>query len=194
MSISDIDKFWVWFQNNETALREMLEGSNAEALRDAIEPQVAKIDKRLQWEVGPGKSKPFSLAISAGGHQDLRQTADEVCAKAPLSPSWEFYSFRQPRDIPPVIELLNPELSLATSNWLFRPRKARDNIRWDIIVVSDELAGLSENRALTAVFIYLDSVLGEKLVEQWIGDIRIAKAPTGLSPLYPMKEISMLLP
>src|SRR5262245_30938233 len=100
-TVRKIETFWVWFQNNEAALREMLEGGNADFLRASIEPQLAKIDKRLQWEVGPGKSRPFSLTISAGGHRQLRQTAEKICAEAPFSPTWEFYSFRQPKNVPP---------------------------------------------------------------------------------------------
>ena len=43
-------------------------------------------------------------------------------------------------------------------------------------VLSDRLASFEERTALTAVFILLDAVLGEAMVERWIGNIRVFKA------------------
>jgi hypothetical protein len=78
-----------------------------------------------------------------------------------------------------VIELPGLSIRLKTENWVLRAEKNEDGKRVDLTVVNQQLAALSEAQALHAAFIYLDCALGEDMVEEWIGDIRIAASWAG---------------
>jgi hypothetical protein len=184
-----IANFWRWFEQNSSRLERMLDTNDASALSGKLGSQIKRLHSDLSWEVGPGKTKEYSLTISSAGNRELRPDTAHIVELAPISPNWEFYPARQPRDIPPTVELVSKKLTFSTSKWRFFGRKQEGDRRVDLFIVSSELSAVPENDALSAAFIFLDSALGEDLVEDWIGDIRVLERPDGQVSLRPMSDI-----
>jgi len=61
--------------------------------------------------------------------------------------------------------------------------------RLELRIFDDELVRVDEKTALTAVFILLDAVLGEDIVERWIGSIRILSG-SSRRDILPMPAIA----
>jgi hypothetical protein len=74
-------------------------------------------------------------------------------------------------------------------DWHFRLRPSATSDRFDLQIFDDKLASFDEKTALTAVFILLDAVLGEDMVERWIGNINILPAAASREDL-PMPAIA----
>jgi len=123
----------------------------------------------------------------------LRPETSKIISLAVNSPHWEFYPARQPREVPPQVELISKQLSFRTANWHFHAVPDRKTNRVDLFVINHQLAQVAENDALSAVFLFLDAALGEDLVEEWIGNIEILDEAGALSPVYPMLEIRSFL-
>jgi len=61
--------------------------------------------------------------------------------------------------------------------------------RFELQIFDDRLGSVEEKTALTAVFILLDAVLGEDMVERWIGNIKVLPASSSRVSL-PMPMIA----
>lgn len=174
-------RFWNWFKGANKKLMVMLDRRDSHALSREISSALHDLEPGLKWEIGPGKKKPYSLTIRSSGDSTLRALAKEVIGAAPEVADWEFYSHRQSRDAPPVIEFPNRGVHLDTTKWQFFARENLDTKRIDITVVDRTFDSISSDDALRAIFIYLDSALGEEVVEEWIGNIQSASdGPTEL--------------
>ena len=174
ISQNRLQEFWRWFSSEKGRLERLLEASDEIRLAKELSPRVKMLHEGLRWEIGPGKKSPYALTIWSGGNAELRAETDDIIKRAPSDTDWEFYSFRQAREIPEEIELNRRKLT--TTDWMFTAVRNEDG-RYDLKIFSEQLSELDESSALQAVFLYLDCALGEDAVEAFIGDIRFSRTP-----------------
>ena len=86
---------------------------------------------------------------------------------------WEFYAARPARSAPGTIWLPESGETFETANWRFAPLEHSRSGRLDLVVVDDQLAHSVRETALRAISLYLDQLLGEDIVETWIGEFRV---------------------
>jgi len=185
-----IQLFWSWFNEQSKFLASLHASGATNQLAALVNQQLDKIDPALAWEIGPGKEVENSFTISSEGNRSLRRLVERMIEAAPKLKDWELYTARQPREAPSTIRLPDRDLELATQNWDFTPIERASEGRIDLIVISGDLASVERGAALRAVFIYLDQVLGEDTVEEWLGGIEVkADLPPGKKK-YPLKEIA----
>lgn len=188
VSPESILTFWSWFQENAEAIEGQLDAGNVKSLDASFTPRIKALHPDLSWEVGPGRVKSNMLAISAKSNWKLRPETDRIVAAAPSMERWEFYPSIPPREAPPTI-VLGESTRVKTANWRFLPEYDDTQGKVHITIVDSELAALKRETALHAIFVYLDSALGEDAVETQVGCIDIKSGQPHLGPLYPICDL-----
>jgi hypothetical protein len=172
-SLKAIGDFWIWFTCNREKLLSLYRDEQFEELGHQVADELGKIDAGLSWEMGPGKKTANLLTISAEGNPKLCGLAALMIQLAPPLRGWEFYSSRPPRPAPAIVRLPESGDSFETAQWQFVPVENADGGRLDLLIVDDQLARSDRETALRAVSIYLDEMLGEDMVQKWIGAFEI---------------------
>ena len=173
--VEAINAFWNWFGVNAKSLEILYTSDRLDLLSQQVNQELDKVEPQLAWEIGPGKNKSYLLTISSEGDRKLRQIADLMIQLAPTLQEWEFYSSRPSRPAPAVVRLPESGESFQTSEWRFIPVEQPRSGRVDLIVVDDKLAHSDHSSALKAISIYLDELLGEDTVEEWIGEFKVER-------------------
>jgi len=184
-----ISAFWRWFSNHHRDVEAALDRNNTAGLTQQMNAQIDKLSSEIAWEIGPGLVKPYMLVFPTAGGEESKVAVGRIMERAPRIEGWEFHASRPTRPYPPEIQLPEQGLTIQTLDWHFVLKATPNADRFDLQILDDKLASLDERTALTAVFILLDSVLGEDMVERWIGDIKVGKA-SGRRDGLPMPQIA----
>jgi hypothetical protein len=184
-----IESFWDWFLQQSDVLARMLESDKTDELYSLMNERIRNLHSGLRWEAGPGRRKPYSLTITFGGDPELRTLARTIIDAAPQCDKWEFFSAKQSRKPPSEILFGSPAKKFYPGGWRFSVARKK---RFDLTIFDDVLATIDENTALGVVFIYLDALLGEDVVEREIGDIRFEPLSESAETL-PMSDLSRLI-
>jgi len=171
--IEPIKSFWHWFATNTSGLANMYSNRAFDDLSKAVSRELDKVEEQLAWEIGPGKSKQYLFTISSEGNPRLRQIAETMIRFAPELPGWEFYSSKPPRQPAGKVYLPERNIEFDTSGWKFIPLEHPEIGRLNLLVLDERLALSDREAALKAVSIYLDELLGEDTVENWIGEFEV---------------------
>jgi len=154
-----IDEFWKWFRS----VAEML-AANVEspALVAELDSRLRALAPDLSWELGPGLFSPCQLVISPDLDRDRREEARATVARAPVLPSWEFHSSRQPKEWDYKVELDTGERteSLDASSWRFVLLQHPDGAH-EILIKGNNISRLDDKERWQAAAIVLESILGE---------------------------------
>jgi hypothetical protein len=188
----EVKDFWLWFADNRSAIESLLDRDDAQSLSALLTPRVKRLHPDFSWELGPGKKTEFALAISSAANRSLRSTVAEIVRAAPSLRGWEFYPARQPKGAPPKIHLVGRAREITTEGWRFVGNRRKDG-KINLTIIDQNLTTLPKADAVNAVFLFLDSALGEDLVEEWIGDIQILDAIPAEGSSLPISDLRSFL-
>ena len=169
----EIGKFWNWFQINSKSL-EKKEISHKHILE--LEQNLFAIHK-LDWELGPGRSKPFMLSLSPNGDPNLFELTKQIVEEAPLLDDWEFFPAKPPRDWNLVFQLSyeGREVLIDGKQWEFLAFKFKDGT-FDLDFKPVEGIGLPDEYLNWAATILVDGELGEDRRIRTIANIATVKS------------------
>jgi hypothetical protein len=176
LSDEAINAFWRWFSDHHHDVEAMLDRDDTVELSFQINAQIDLLSSRLAWEIGPGLVEPYMFVFPTAGDSERKMAVSRIMEKAPWIERWEFHASRPTRPFQPEIQLPDRGLSLRTSDWRFALKPSATSDRFDLQIYDDKLVSFDEKTALTAAFILLDAVLGEDIVERWIGNMKILPA------------------
>ena len=166
-----ISAFWAWWLEARSDLARAAGGQDASGeLATRIAQRVAAIEPELEWELGPGAAKTYSLCVTAAGKPEAREAAARWLIAAPDDPEWEFHRARPPvpsADL--VLALASGRLAVADVRFRLDERPDDDFI--DVVVDERSLRTLTPGDRQTAMFLVLDHLLGEENVERFVGQI-----------------------
>jgi len=191
LRVSDgaISVFWQWFSNHRSDIEAKLDQNDTDDLASQINAQVNALSPQLAWEIGPGLVAPYMLVFPAEGDAARKAVVAKVMEAAPQLEGWEFHTSRPTRSFQPEVQLPDHGLSFRTTGWRFELKPSATSDRLELRIFDDVLARVDEKTALTAVFILLDAVLGEDIVERWIGNIKILSG-SSVRDTLPMPAIA----
>jgi hypothetical protein len=159
MRHKNINLFWTWF----SAIADNL-ASNVEdnSLLTELDKKILKLDPRLSWEIGPGRTREWQLVISPNLDRELREVADAIIAEAPVLPRWQFYSSRRPKEwnYQFQLEIGGRLKNVDASNWKFVLLEYPDDTI-EILLEGRDALSLEDDQRWQAAAIVLESVLGE---------------------------------
>ncbi|ROR97080.1 hypothetical protein EDD28_1673 [Salana multivorans] len=188
-----VDRFWTWWSEDgrARALATLVPADDAgdAAGDDARETRVAERNDLvreiaahadaigLAFEMGPGREKLLALAFTPGGDPAKQELADRWLAGAPADPQVTYDNRRQPVPDPTSFEIQigstdaeAPPHTIDFAGARVRARRRADG-KVDVYVTHDAFDAVPDDVAGQVTFIFLDSVLGERVVEESIGVI-----------------------
>lgn len=192
LSDEAISAFWRWFSDHHSDVERMLDRDDTAELSRQINAQIDRMSSQLAWEIGPGLVEPYMFVFPTSGGSEFKAAVGRIMEKAPRIEKWEFHASRPTRTFQPEVQLPDRGLTFRSIDWHFAMRPSATSGRFDLQVFDDKLAGFDERTALTAVFILLDAVLGEDMVERWIDGIKVLPASSNPNVL-PMPTIASRL-
>ena len=173
---AQISEFWKWFTSIASSLAADVQNGT---LLQEFDSKLAHLNSKLSWEIGPGSSEPWQLVISPNLDPDLRETAKDIVAHAPVVEGWEFYSARRPKkwDYGFRIDRAENEaepIELDATGWSFVLLEYPDGGR-EVLLQADNLPKLDADERWQAAAIVLESILGEEVLMDGINEFELVE-------------------
>lgn len=176
-----IEKFWSWFTENQEEISLVQTGT--EPIANKLSYLLNEIDPNITWEMNTGDNIPQELVISADGIKKSFPVVINIVDSAPSDLNWKIIAFRQKTDFE-SIKFNEKEFSVNSIYFSFLKNKDK----YDLDIYIEDYTNEYPN---TVVFLFLDSLLGEYVVETKIGEIEIHTLDVrNLDEYIPIKNIS----
>jgi hypothetical protein len=185
-----ISAFWGWWQREGAGLTAAaIAGGDPEQVAPVLASQLHSIDPGLAWELRPGTDSEHILVLSPEGDPALRAVARRWLRAAPAAdPIWSYRDARPPAADAEGTVLTIGETSLDVASAMAGARVSGASL--DVAVFHPAFPDLPDDARRLAMFLLLDTVLGETAVETWIGTLDVATAqPLDAVPLIGLRAV-----
>ena len=155
-----IDKFWAWFKENETRLRNF-EKDPDKYLTEVL-TQAKKIKPGLAIEFELPKNGIINMTVSADGDKNIFHIVQNMINKAPAIEGWKFIAFRQRVDLVQMkggLKIKADDLELDPEMMKFFPIINGDTL--DLIIFTKGVTEENYNHVAYGGLLLLDNILGE---------------------------------
>lgn len=180
-----IDAWWKAFAAKSEAIGELFARRSDWDLPEWMDRHLHPISPDLMWEYGPGlKGRGHRLVITPETRRHLRPLVQTILERAPELAGWEFYPYRLAEDV----EMANHTVQGRTGGDLTGTVAAAmigEHHRINLRFSSSITTGADDQQALHNAFVATESILGEELLDKWIGriDVEPLPEPAGISKL-----------
>jgi hypothetical protein len=172
-----IDDWWLAFQSKTAQLDALFRNREKWDLPQWMYDHLGAIDENLCWEFGAGVNGGHRLVITPESRRELRPLVETILARAPKLAGWEFYPYRLAETVTQAQGMLEafglPPLPDAR---VLATPGAHNLI--DLTFLAPTVQDIDDERALHAAFKLTEVILGEDVLDSWIGGIRFEKATT----------------
>jgi hypothetical protein len=169
-----ISEFWKWFERNEAELRCV--SSDDDPICDEALFAIQRIDRRLYFEIGMNGT-PSEFIVTASGRKSNFPLVEDVVAAAPSVAGWKFFALKPPMGFD--FEITYEGTSFDPKEMWFKPlARASDRRAFGIRVGIPNYDSRLLKRTLFAVFIILDTALGERSAAIDISRVDVCTLPT----------------
>jgi hypothetical protein len=175
-------KFWDWFQKNEEFILSWK--TNQESVFNILNQKLQEVSKGLTFEFGPIVGGKQELVISADGISSLIPSVKSLANEAPRLEKWIITAFRQPIGLAHSLVINNIIVSADDINFSFEGEKD-GKIDLIFFVRSD---AKNQDIYVGAIFMMLDSIIGEYNVMTKIGNIDFNFDQKSGYPLYDLEK------
>jgi len=168
-------QFWDWFKENEAQfffLNQIDSEIEKEKLLDELLKQLHSFCDQLFFEVGGFPNEKQDLIITADGNTEYFDKVESLVKQAPLLDYWNIIAFK------PAIENNTIEykgIQLNSKTIFFDPLENRTSEKIGLRLYIDNYNPNNKTAFLTATYLLLDNILGEKSNAQDIGYVDIDK-------------------
>lgn len=175
-TVAAIDRWWAAFRDHAPRLGKAFRRADDIDVPAFMNEHLQAVDPRLMWEFGPAvRSKGHRLVITPEMDRTLRPMVATLLAEAPALEGWEFYPYR----------LADPQdaLAMVEARTGRRPTDLRgraslgEGHRIDLTFMEPDRGDEGEVR--NAGFIATETLLGEEVLDTWIGAIDAAEDDGG---------------
>jgi hypothetical protein len=170
------DRFWKWFQAHDAQILAIKTGE--EPIGNELAAELHRVHPALTWEVGPTTTGRRDFVLSADGIKAAFPSVIALGHSAPALPHWNLIRFRPPRPDVTRIKVAGVELDSKQLEFLSEPDGAKVGLTISVPGYKPTPAKSYEQ----AIFLLLDTILGEYAVETAIGFVNIIgpeKRPAG---------------
>ncbi len=160
-----------------------------------VEALAAALDEELEVRV---RGRSVTLRT---GRPSLRPLAEEVAAMAPAG--WTVVTTPPPRSLPEVTEVLERELGARLQGARVRVGVQRGHLL-DVVVHTHDCTSHQDEAALDVANLATELLLGQRVFDDWIGEVGVASEPRGAGLLrvhdshsrvetHPLSELAPLV-
>jgi hypothetical protein len=171
-----IGEFWSWWTTaGATEVADAIARQQPETTTGVLSEHVGRLPAALDWELGPGLHAEHVLVVTAAGDPAGRAVARRWLRSAPPSDQvWEYADLRRPAPDVTIQFDGMPPVEIGAGLVAIDPDSRAAAIH--VAVHHPVFPQLPTDLQKRVTFLLLDLVLGEELVETWIGAIDTAVA------------------
>ena len=178
---------WKWFLGNEQAIIDAVKNEQAtDYLIENLDNLVLDLGV-FTWEIGAGKSKPWSFTISPNGDRDLLEVSQKIMEQAPDLDHWEFNNCKPPKDWDRRFSIYDDnmdEQAIDASSWKYAALRSDDGMI-ELILEAGNVEHLDHDTTNTAANLVVLNELGEEIKIKRISSVVIVDQ---LDPEYSTKK------
>jgi len=176
-----INSWWAHFQNKRKNIEAYLDGRANMDLEEFMTDSLQSIDEHLMWEYGTEPDGRYQLVITPETERHLRPLVESIVAAAPKMDKWSFYAYRQPHGVEDTADLVRDNSGVALDAVAFAADIDADNL---INITFGYNGDRSREAVEDAIFMATEYLLGEEMLDRWIGDMVV----TEVKSAKPMTE------
>lgn len=185
-----IDRWWLAFQENQTKLENYLKRTTRWDLTAFMDDALLAVDSRLMYELGTAVPQAgHRMIITPQSARWLRPLTRTLLERAPKLAGWEFHGYRPAETVTAAIETVKArgEVDISGAMVTVAPAPGR-KVELAYYFPDREL---DQEMASQAAFYATEAILGEQVLDTWIGNIEVAESllPGALS--MPEAQISV---
>ena len=159
-----IDLWWTAFSKKSNEIIGLFKRKNNFSLPQWMNDELGGVHENLFWEFGPAiYSDGHRLVITPEANHSLRPLADLLIKEAPKIDDWEFYGYRLAEEAEAAISFVSQRTSVDISSWQVQAGREKGN--------QISLMFIGPGADLEPAFIATETLLGEKMLNEWIGGI-----------------------
>lgn len=166
-----IDAWWKAFAENADAIDAYYAKSRDFDIVAFTREHLGRLPGDLSWEYGPARGHDgHRLVITPEGKRAFRPLVDDVVARAPVLPRWEFYGYRlaEPLDMAMRTAGAISRHAPAREMPLVAVRRGRHN-RVDLTYQIPRPEHEADRPLASYLFRAIEQLVGEAVLDKWIG-------------------------
>jgi hypothetical protein len=174
-TVAAIDRGWQAFQSKTTDLEALFKRKSDWNLPQFMEDSLQAIHPQLMWEFGAAQRQPgHRLVITPEGQRWLRPMVRTILERAPKLAGWEFYPYRLAESPEMTIETVKSRVGVDISGALIDASVAPGR-KVDLAYAFPGWTDIDEQTAMHAAFVATETLMGEQVLDTWIGSIGLAE-------------------
>lgn len=186
---SRVDEFWRWFSKNAQRFYDTIEDKRCDDLQPEMTEQMNKLVNGAAWVFGPGANNVgHSFTFTGEGNRHRQLLTAYWLSKAPTLPGWTFYATKQRNRDVTGQRIHFRDLVFDPLEFWLTPYVDEQDEEIDIVIWHPAFPKMEEGARWTAIFLFLDEVLGELGTQSWIGKIEMGDGR--LSEAMPLTELA----
>lgn len=147
-----------------------LTGVDREASEHEARALLRSLDERLDFELLTERDGARVVVISARAERRLKPLAETLVARAPELGSTRFVAHRPARPLDAALEDVRREYGFDLGDARARAGFSRGHLL-DVVIYGKGFGGRKDEAARAAAELAVESLLGERVLDDWIGDI-----------------------
>jgi hypothetical protein len=171
--LARIDRWWQAFQEKADDLDALFAGRKQWDLPAWVQKHLQAINKYLMWEFGSSRDGRY-LVITPEVRRHLRPLVETILERAPRLPGWTFHAHRQPESA----QMTRESVRAKTGRNLFltgASARIGEQHRIDLVYYARADNATAVRQALAVT----ESLLGEEVLDKWVGVIDVARDSKG---------------
>jgi len=183
-TIQQIDEWWEEFSRKAEALNDLFAGRTRWDLPAWMQQHLQAINPNLMWEYGAAvQGDGHRLVITPESETHLRPMVETLLARAPEIPGWEFYGYRLAENVEMAGEMTKARVQGNLQGTVVSAKLGPSHLI-DLCYYSPGIT--SHEQARKNAFVVSEAILGEEILDKWIGCIEAKSLPQsgGLSRLF----------
>lgn len=176
-TVAKIESWWREFQSKTADLEAIFSQQAEWDLPVWMEEHLQGIHSHLMWEFGPAvRCDGHRLVITPETRHELKPLVDAILQRAPTLPGWEFYPNRLAEDVEAARSTVEGRTGVDISDYKVRVSRG-DQQCIDLMFTSPAISDPEDQAASGAGFVAAESLLGEEILDHWIGLIEVTPPP-----------------
>lgn len=169
-----IDAWWTAFAARTGDLRDLFRRRKKRDLPAWMHEHLGAICEHLMWEFGPAvHGEGHRLVITPEWRRYLGPLVKQILERAPQIDGWEFYPYRLPEDFDMAEQTVAARTGGSVARTFFRAT-VNDVHKIDLAFLARDYAASEDKQAFNDVFVATETLLGEEILDHWIGAIEVA--------------------
>jgi len=171
--IAAIDRWWQAFQANQSDIEKLHKRKSNFDLPRFMEDNLQAIHPHLMWEFGPAvRQEGHRLVITPENQRWLRPMVRTLLERAPKIPAWEFYPYRLAETSETSALAVKGRVGVDVGGALIDASVAPGR-KVDLQFNFPRKKQLDHEAAMQAAFVTTETLMGEQVLDTWIGSIGV---------------------